>query len=1129
MRSQLTDYGFKFNKIPLYYDNKSAIALCCNNVQHSRAKHIDVRYHFIKEQVENGILELYFVRTEYQLADITFAKRKIQLLDRKAGYEKIMNPQETQQVAARDEKWVPSAERVKISSINIRLETTVPQKEETFQVYTIMKVQDTNSYEFLLANKKCTVNAKVFGIILDICLRVEGIDFTDISDDDTALTFLIDLGYKGLLNRHTNIENVDYPELIWEDFAYQIDHRKEKRSRRENVPYPRFTKIIINHFLKQHKSLTNLNYKQYHTIKDDWIVSWLKFVRIGEDYQEYGLPIPDVMLTDAIKCSESYQMFIKYLKNQIPPKKSRGKGSKRKKTTDESQETVDVSEESEPEPEPAKKKTSTKEAEAARKVHATHARIVTEYVPESAKKNSGGRSSKSVVIQDTRSTPKSKPTTSKTKLNGAPSLTPQEQEAADIMQALKESKKTSRRQPGTGGSNEGTGSKLGVPDESTVISATSSKGTGAKPGVPDEENDITKEKVILKWGDEQDSEHSNNDNDNVEKDDKDGDADDEGDDHISDTQDADDEDDETESDEYEIYKYKIRVHKDEDVEMKDTEVEESNKGEENVTDAAKEEAEKTSKAKDDTKKTKLPTSSSSLSVSSGFGDQFLKHSSDSSLVSTVKDSTDIDHLPELTKKPTPTAEQESEKSPSNILKIKKEQAEKQKKPQFTIKSTNKAAFEEYDLKSALYPSMHAKKSFNRNPANHRLYHALMEALIEDDNAIDKGFANTVKDHKRKHNDDEDPPAGPNQGKKTKRRRKKESESSKKPSSTKETLKGQALTKGSKTGKSASAKETVEGPIAKVVMDDARDDVAHDDNQPQDTSEPKTRKTLNPDWFKQPPRPPTPDPKWNKHQVVLDQPAQPWFNQMVFVSKDPLTFNDPMATPIDFSKYPLPLQGPPGHRTVAADYFFNNDLEYLKTSNPEVTYTTSITKTNAARYEIKGIEDMVPTLWSTIKHAYDKDAEKGIKHWGERHKLCVKKSHEYGHLKEIVVKRSDQQLYKFKEGDFVDLHLNDIEDMLLLAVQHKLFLDGSVIVDFIVALRMFTRSLILNRHVADLQLGVESYQKKLNITKPQKTFPEIKIKEPYTPSYDPPGIIYEDLDKQILDFRLDYNPKIPKRK
>ncbi|GKD40273.1 hypothetical protein Tco_1260480 [Tanacetum coccineum] len=70
MRSQLTDYGLGFNKIPMYCDNKSAIALCCNNVQHSRSKHIDIRFHFIKEQVENRVVELYFINTEYQLEDI---------------------------------------------------------------------------------------------------------------------------------------------------------------------------------------------------------------------------------------------------------------------------------------------------------------------------------------------------------------------------------------------------------------------------------------------------------------------------------------------------------------------------------------------------------------------------------------------------------------------------------------------------------------------------------------------------------------------------------------------------------------------------------------------------------------------------------------------------------------------------------------------------------------------------------------------------------------------------------------------------------------------------------------------------------------------------------------------------
>ncbi|GKC41363.1 hypothetical protein Tco_1059085 [Tanacetum coccineum] len=59
-----------YNRIPMYCDDKSAIALCCNKVQHSRSKHIDIRHHFIREQVEKGVVELYFVRTEYQLADI---------------------------------------------------------------------------------------------------------------------------------------------------------------------------------------------------------------------------------------------------------------------------------------------------------------------------------------------------------------------------------------------------------------------------------------------------------------------------------------------------------------------------------------------------------------------------------------------------------------------------------------------------------------------------------------------------------------------------------------------------------------------------------------------------------------------------------------------------------------------------------------------------------------------------------------------------------------------------------------------------------------------------------------------------------------------------------------------------
>ncbi|GKB05427.1 retrovirus-related pol polyprotein from transposon TNT 1-94 [Tanacetum coccineum] len=70
MRTQLQDYGFNYNKIPLYCNSQAAIAISCNPVQHLQKKHIHTRYHFIKEQVKNGIIELYFVRTEYQLADM---------------------------------------------------------------------------------------------------------------------------------------------------------------------------------------------------------------------------------------------------------------------------------------------------------------------------------------------------------------------------------------------------------------------------------------------------------------------------------------------------------------------------------------------------------------------------------------------------------------------------------------------------------------------------------------------------------------------------------------------------------------------------------------------------------------------------------------------------------------------------------------------------------------------------------------------------------------------------------------------------------------------------------------------------------------------------------------------------
>ncbi|GJV36748.1 hypothetical protein Tco_1409225 [Tanacetum coccineum] len=476
-----------------------------------------------------------------------------------------MNPQKTQQVSTRDEKWIPSAKRVKISSTNIRLETTVPQKEETFQViiniiknsmclkaftisadvpeifmqqfwYTNKKVPNTNSYEFLFANKKCIVNVEVFRTILDICPRVEGVDFANVPDDDTTLTFLTDLGYKGPLNRHTNMF-VDHMHQPWRTLAAIINKcLSGKTASNDKLQKSRIDIFIQNHI----RCVTNITHPDSTQESRGKELLKKKTARIKSCQMKVTLSVDDNIISDDLDAALELAKLISHTKAE--------------------------------------------EVEAARKVHATHARIVTESVPESIKKKFA-------------------------KLKGAPSLTLVEQEAANIMQALKESKKTSKRLPGTRGSNEGTGTIPGVLDESTIISATSSEGTGIKLGVPNEEKDIMEEKVILEWGDEQDIEHSDDDNDDVEKDDKDGYADDEGDDHVSDTQDADDEDVKTESDKDDIYKYKIHVYKNEDVEMEDAEVEETDKGDQRILKPQKEEAEKPSEAKDDTKKSELPLSS----------------------------------------------------------------------------------------------------------------------------------------------------------------------------------------------------------------------------------------------------------------------------------------------------------------------------------------------------------------------------------------------------------------------------------------------------------------------------------------------------------------------------------------
>ncbi|GJW05082.1 retrovirus-related pol polyprotein from transposon TNT 1-94 [Tanacetum coccineum] len=144
------------------------------------------------------------------------------------------------------------------------------------------KVQDS-SYQFKLDNKRFRVNAEIFHDILQICPKLPDQPFDIPSSTDEEIVCLSGktIGLDNLRLSRAQIlwgvyhcKNVDFVELLWEDFAFQIDNHFSKGT----MPYPRFTQIIINHFISQNKSISMRNRINLHTAKDDSLLGTLKYI-----------------------------------------------------------------------------------------------------------------------------------------------------------------------------------------------------------------------------------------------------------------------------------------------------------------------------------------------------------------------------------------------------------------------------------------------------------------------------------------------------------------------------------------------------------------------------------------------------------------------------------------------------------------------------------------------------------------------------------------------------------------------------------------------------------------------------------------------------------------------------------
>ncbi|GJZ26038.1 hypothetical protein Tco_0570291 [Tanacetum coccineum] len=392
-----------------------------------------------------------------------------------------------------------------------------------------------------------------------------------------------------------------------------------------------------------------------------------------------------------------------------------------------------------------------------------------------------------------------------------------------------------------------------------------------------------------------------------------------------------------------------------------------------------------------------------------------------------------------------------------------------------VRSTNQpqtsyvvaASLSEFKLKKILIDKMETNKLINKSDIQKNLYNALVEVYNSDKDIITSyGDVITLKRGRDDQGKDEDHIAGSDRGTK-KRKSSKEAEPSK-GSKSKES-KSSSSSKGTQyqpksLSKSTQAEEPeFEAADTEMQQDQGNDTIAKA-RQPPHTSDELMGTPID---FS----------AYVMNRLKIDNLTQEilvgtafnllkgscksfaeleyHFEECYKDVNDRLDWHNPEGREYQFDlSKPLPFIEDQGRQVVPTDYFINNDLEYLKGGSSSSKYMTSTTRTKAAKYDnIKGIEDMVPTLWS-LKSPHDVYSKTRIIAVTS---VKVMRWYDYGYLEEIVVRRYDNVLYKFKEGDFPRLNLCDIEDMLLLLVQKKLSnLDVDDQYDLGVALRIQNR-------------------------------------------------------------------------
>ncbi|GJS13770.1 copia protein [Tanacetum coccineum] len=1112
MTSQLTDYGFAFNNIPLYCGNKSAIAIACNNVQHSRSKNIDIRHHFIREQVENGVVELYFVTTDYQLANI-FTKA----LPRER-FEFLLSA------------FTASAS---VPTINIQ------------QFWnTLTQEAKTGVYRFQLDENWFTLDVNLLRGALEITPIDQAHQFESPPSGDAIMDFMNELGYPeeihfvsrmvvnnlyqpwrailSMINQCLTCKtfgfdrprypvlqmlwgiitrtNVDYAELMWEEFVQAIQTFFVDKG--EN------TTLTIT---EDHLSLGNL-----------------KFVPKGEDDEVFGMQIPKELITNNIRNAPYYNAYLemvakhdhKIAAEEGGKKKSASKADQSKKPATATQpkpvslQLVDEEEQVHPEPEP---QVEDEEYDLQRGIQ-----MSVESLQAHGQAPVGG-----VAFR--------KPTTCITQklpiVEGKGKGIATDKHVAQSLLELQTPKKKGttgqfiiqRRTPVAEEASTGPSAEPQDDTSANVVHDTPSP-TDAEIGADTDKTNIEGDTEIL----------------NIEEDQA---GPNPGQSHVA----LAGPNPEPMHDDFiatvyprfhESLKHTTEEHVYLENPLSSTGTLSSMKnlednftfGDQFINDkSTKEDPGKTNMETKVKSMVTVPIHQASSSVPP-LSTPVIDLTPPKPVSSTIQEpaftattETTTTTLPP----PQPPQQQSStdyalaarvsalEQICANLAKINKQHDQTsqalssriftlenhdlyskidkyinenvKEAVQDALKALVRESFRElseFEMKEIIRDRMFDSGSYQSQPEHSALYEAL-DASMKCKNREE--FIDAMAKSRKRRRDDQDPPPPPPKG----------SDQSK------------------KIRHDSDASDQDQKRLVEAIPEE------------------ETPKTQEPNWVIPPNDLPEPENKWA--DAIAKSYQDPEENKLLQktgdmgsfikwyckrIRKSELTKAD-LEDKIDLTNpedswvvpgvsKPLPLGGPPGQATIQPQHFFNKNLEYLILGDKDIRHALSISKLKAAYYQDFGLKELVPLQWIESKREYDVSVAYGISHWWFKRKefyitrysapsdcrtvmshmkilsvVSLKTYSRYGYtyLKEIVLRRDDYNEYKISESDFKNLHPNEFEDMYLLHLQGKL------------------------NHLSG------SDKTKLNLIEPSWDATDFLFKEDYSIVCKPRSVIYKDRNNQ----------------